>query len=136
MKEKFNWSGWSALGWDSQFYYEPYKQLENEIKEFSKEIDSQLNQPGCGFMLAFFYLSSEEIDAFQKHYGYFPYDGYLTLWSKFGSFNYHYETRNKCLEILTKNKWIITSNRDCYKQSGMNPFISLMRNKSLNTILS
>lgn len=118
-----------AFGWSYKFDLTPYIKFEQEIINISNKVDTELDCFGAGFMLAFFYLSIEEIKMFQNDYSYFPYDAYLDHWEswmkRFGTERrVNYNQRNKVLSTLV-NSGMISKNGDTYLPIN-NPFEKLV----------
>lgn len=128
-----------SFGWSYKIDLNPYISMEQEIIDISNKFDKEM-EFGCGFMLAFFHLSINELEMFQKDYGYFPYDAYLDLWQRwtdrFGTDRrVNYNQRNKCLEALVKAKIISGFGRDTYSPIN-NPFEKIVnRMNNLENLL-
>ena len=124
------------FGWGYKIPLGPFEKMREDIEAFSQKIDNELNCTGCGFMLAFFYLSEKELTDFQNDYGYFPYDGYLSLWQSYTGMSQSYNQRNKCLETLVENKMISPTVNDSVFKSVNNPFEKMVnRNRNLATLI-
>ena len=123
-----------ALGWSYSIPIQPFydEDIDRSLVNFCKQFDSEVDCFGCGFMLAFFCISSNELSKFQKEYGYFPFDAYLVLWEKYmKSYDItrkvNYNQRNDCLDKLVKLK-MISGDGNCYTSIN-NPFEKLMNRK-------
>jgi hypothetical protein len=129
------------FGWGYKFTIEPY--LTEEVISFCDATDISMDCYGVGFMLAFFAIDEEKLNAFQNNYGYFPFDAYLDLWQDFQIKSeakvsaVSYNQRNHCLKVLVEKNMISQPNKnsDVYRNAG-NPYNKyILRQNNLDILV-
>jgi hypothetical protein len=106
-----------GMGWNYKIDPKPYQsqKIIDDITEFSTNIDKELGKPGCGFMLALFHFSLDDINRFQNKMGYFPFDSSIDIIKKYHNPNFTYNDRNLILDILVHKNYLLMKGQYLYE---------------------